>query len=404
MRAHSISQATLADGRELYYFDDAAVDAADGGPGGTDAAAQRLGSRRPGFADRRAPGARSAAGELRFDALTGEWVAIAAHRQSRTHLPPADECPLCPSTPENPSEIPAPDYDVVVFENRFPSLGPDVGQLPAQPEWGTSVPAYGRCEVVSFTQDHTGSFSSLGEVRARTVVEAWAARTAALSALPGIRQVFPFENRGAQIGVTLHHPHGQIYAYPYVPPRAAVLAAAARKYYDDAGGRDTLTGSLLRAERTDGSRMVLEGRHFSAYVPFAARWPLEVHLVPHRQVADLAGLDGGEKDELARLYLDLLRRLDALYPTPTPYIAAWQQAPLDKLLRPAGYLHLQLTSPRRAADKLKYLAGSEAAMGAFINDTTPEAVAERLRDAADAAADTTAVGTTGTTRTEGSTR
>ena len=219
---------------------------------------------------------------------------------------------------ERRSEIPAPDYDVVVFENRFPSLGPDLGQLPEQPAWGTRVPAYGRCEVVSFTPDHTGSFAGLGEARARTVVEAWAVRTAVLSALPGIRQVFPFENRGAEIGVTLHHPHGQIYAYPYLPPRAAVLAAAARKYYDDAGRRDTLTGSLLRAERTDGSRMVLEGRHFSAYVPFAARWPLEVHLVPHRQVPDLAALHGDERDELAQLYLDLLRRLDALYPTPTP--------------------------------------------------------------------------------------
>ena len=374
MRANSITQGTLADGRELYYFDDAAGEAA------ADSGTRR---RRPrAHDDRRELDGRAAAGELRFDALTGEWVAIAAHRQSRTHLPPADECPLCPSTSANPSEIPAPDYDVVVFENRFPSLGPDLGQLPAQPAWGTSVPAYGRCEVVSFTPDHTGSFGGLGEVRARTVVEAWAVRTAALSALPGIRQVFPFENRGAEIGVTLHHPHGQIYAYPYLPPRAAVLAVAARKHYDDAGGRDTLTGSLLRAERTDGSRMVLEGRHFSAYVPFAARWPLEVHLVPHRQVPDLAALDGEERDELAQLYLDLLRRLDALYPTPTPYIAAWQQAPLDSLLRPAGYLHLQLTSPRRAADKLKYLAGSEAAMGAFINDTTPEAVAARLRDAA----------------------
>jgi UDPglucose--hexose-1-phosphate uridylyltransferase len=106
-----------------------------------------------------------------------------------------------------------------------------------------------------------------------------------------------------------------------------------------------------------------------------------VHLVPHRHVPDLAALDNAERDELARLYLDLLQRLDALYPTPTPYIAAWQQAPLDPALRRAGYLHLQLTSPRRAPDKLKYLAGSEAAMGAFINDTTPEVVAARLRDA-----------------------
>jgi UDPglucose--hexose-1-phosphate uridylyltransferase len=233
--------------------------------------------------------------------------------------------------------------------------------------------------VVTFTPEHTGSFSGLTETRSRTVVEAWAHRTAALSALPGIKQVFPFENRGADIGVTLHHPHGQIYAYPYVTPRAAVMGAAARKFYDDAGGRQTLTGSLLRAEREDGSRMVMESDSFSAYVPFAARWPLEIHLVPHRHVPDLAALSGEEKDELAHVYLDLLKRLDALYPTPTPYISAWHQAPVDTLLRPASYLHLQLTSPRRAADKLKFLAGSEAAMGAFINDTTPELVAERLR-------------------------
>ncbi|WP_346959479.1 galactose-1-phosphate uridylyltransferase [uncultured Arthrobacter sp.] len=377
MCANSITRGTLADGREFFYF----ADAGGHGRGRSGAGGGAGGGALRAPADRRTLDGRGPAGELRFDALTGEWVAIAAHRQSRTHLPPAEECPLCPSTPERRSEIPAPDYDVVVFENRFPSLGPDLGHLPEQPAWGSRVPAFGRCEVVSFTPDHAGSFAGLGEARARTVVEAWAVRTAALSALPGIRQVFPFENRGAEIGVTLHHPHGQIYAYPYLPPRAAVLAAAARKYYDDAGRRDTLTGSLLRAERTDGSRMVLEGRHFSAYVPFAARWPLEVHLVPHRQVPDLAALHGDERDELAQLYLDLLRRLDALYPTPTPYIAAWQQAPLDKVLRPAGYLHLQLTSPRRAADKLKYLAGSEAAMGAFINDTTPEEVAARLRGA-----------------------
>lgn len=360
----SITSTSLADGRELFYFDDAGSCRA------------RSVEETP---DLRDLPARAEPGEVRFDALTGEWVAVAAHRQTRTHLPPADQCPICPTTASNPSEIPAPDYDVVVFENRFPSLGPAAGPVPDNAGWGTTAPAFGRCEVVTFTPEHTGSFSGLTETRARTVVEAWAHRTAALSALPGTKQVFPFENRGADIGVTLHHPHGQIYAYPYVTPRAAVMGAAAGKFYDDAGGRQTLTGSLLKAEREDGSRMVLESDNFSAYVPFAARWPLEVHLVPHRQVPDLAGLTGAEKDELAHVYLDLLKRLDALYPTPTPYISAWHQAPVDRLFRPSGYLHLQLTSPRRAADKLKFLAGSEAAMGAFINDTTPELVAERLR-------------------------
>ncbi|MFF2345273.1 galactose-1-phosphate uridylyltransferase [Pseudarthrobacter sp. NPDC058119] len=362
-----ITSTNLSDGRELFYFD-------DGGNSGPRAAHSTT--------DQRGLPLRAEPGEVRFDALTDEWVAIAAHRQSRTHLPPADQCPICPTTPGNASEIPAGDYDVVVFENRFPSLGPALGQVPENAAWGTKGPAYGRCEVVSFTPDHTGSFSGLSEERSRTVVEAWAQRTAALSAMAGIKQVFPFENRGADIGVTLHHPHGQIYAYPYVTPRAGVLGAAARKYYDARDGRDTLTGSLLRAEREDGSRMVVEGKHFSAYVPFAARWPLEIHLVPHRQVPDIASLGLEEKDELAHVYLDLLKRVDALYPTPTPYISAWHQAPLDAVLRPAGYFHLQLTSPRRAADKLKYLAGSEAAMGAFINDTTPEIVAERLRTVA----------------------
>ena len=355
---------TLSDGRELMYFDDA---------GTTTPRTAEFTTDHRGLPPRGEPG------EVRFDALTGEWVAVAAHRQARTHLPPADQCPICPTTDSNASEIPAADYDVVVFENRFPSLGPALGSVPADPGWGTKGPAYGRCEVVSFTPEHTGSFSGLSPERSRTVIEAWAQRTAALSSMTGIKQVFPFENRGADIGVTLHHPHGQIYAYPYVTPRAGVLGATARKYYDAKDGNETLTGSLLRAEREDGSRMVLEGTHFSAYVPFAARWPLEIHLVPHRHVPDLAALNGDEKDELAQVYLDLLKRVDALYPTPTPYISAWHQAPLDKVLRPAGYLHLQLTSPRRAADKLKYLAGSEAAMGAFINDTTPESVAERLR-------------------------
>ena len=141
-------------------------------------------------------------------------------------------------------------------------------------------------------------------------------------------------------------------------------------------------GELLRSESEAGDRMVLQGRHFSAYVPYAARWPLEVHLVPHRQVPDLAALSAAERDELAVLYPDLLARLDRLYPTPTPYIAAWHQAPVNDADRQAGWLHLQLTSPRRAEDKLKYLAGSEAAMGAFINDVPAEKAAARLREAA----------------------
>lgn len=358
----------LADGREAVFFSDRGAPPVEQ------------------VSDPRPLDPRSGHGEVRFDRLTGEWVAVAAHRQTRTYLPPADQCPLCPSTGDRESEIPAEDFDVVVFENRFPSLGPDLGVLPGtEPPaqrglWGRPSPAVGRCEVVVFTPEHRGSFASLPFERARTVVEAWARRTEALSAMTGVRHVFPFENRGEQIGVTLHHPHGQIYAYPYPAPHAARLAARSRAHLE-ATGRP-LMGELLADETAAGDRMVVAGEHFSAYVPYAARWPLEVHLVPHRQVPDLAALDGEERDELAVLYRDLVRRVDRLWATPTPYIAAWHQTPVTAADREAGWLHLQLTSPRRSEDKLKFLAGSEAAMGAFINDVPAEQTAARLREAA----------------------
>jgi UDPglucose--hexose-1-phosphate uridylyltransferase len=362
--------ALLADGRELFYYDDAATSL------GPDRAL-----------DERALDARPVTATMRQDVLTQEWVSVAALRQNRVFLPPADEDPLAPQSAGNPSEVPAV-YDVAVFENRSPSFGPALADDAEDPPRGlddlaelgidrtrTSV---GRCEVVCFSPETTGSFGTQSESRARTVIEAWADRTAALSALPGVEQVFPFENRGEQIGVTLHHPHGQIYAYPFVTPRTTRVLAAI-----DAAGSG-LFSRILDAERS-GPRVVLAGDHWTAFVPFAARWPIEVHLMPHRQVPDLAATSAEERDELALLYRRLLRGVDALYDTPTPYIAAWHQAPVH-LGRDTVRLHLELTSPRRSADRLKYLAGSEAAMGAWVGDVPPEQAAEQIRAAIERAA------------------
>lgn len=363
--------ARLADDRELLYYDD---------PGTTLPAERRV--------DERDLAARPETASMRRDVLTGDWISVAAARQSRVVMPPADLDPLAPQSPTNPSELPSA-YDVAVFENRSPSFGPALdeafGGAPAAsdpprglddldaPGLGRSRTSVGRCEVVCFSPERTGSFGTQTVTRARTVIEAWADRTAALSALPGVRQVFVFENRGAEIGVTLQHPHGQIYAYPYVTPRTKQLLAAI-----DREGADLF--ERIIAFEAAGPRVLLEGEHWVAYVPFAARWPIEVHLAPRRHVADFAGLSAAERDELAPLYLRLLRGVDALYGTPTPYIAAWHQAPVG-VGRDSARLHLQLTSPRRGADKLKFLAGSEAAMGAWIADIPPEQSAERLREA-----------------------
>jgi UDPglucose--hexose-1-phosphate uridylyltransferase len=322
---------------------------------------------------------------MRFDVLTGEWVAIAAHRMDRTFLPPANMCPLCPTgRGSEPSEIPAPDYDVVVFENRFPSFAQEVAtdvapSVDGNPLW-PQRPATGRCEVVCFTSDHHASFGSLPVERVRTVIEAWANRTAELSALPGVEQVFPFENRGTEIGVTLEHPHGQIYAYPFVTPRTAQLLTRAGSHRQRTG-RD-LMGDVLDSERKAGERVVLDGEHWTAFVPAAARWPVEAHLVPHRAVPDLAALERAERDELAVLYRSLLQRFEGYFgqpEDPPPYIAGWHQAPVHTG-RDLTRLHLRLFSLRRAPGKLKYLAGSESGMGAWINDAAPERIAARLRE------------------------
>lgn len=350
----------LADGCRLTYFD------AGTGP-------------RRDFADHRRIARVPDPSELRWDPIAGEWVIVAAHRQDRTYQPAATDCPLCPSREGNLTEVPAPDYDVVVFENRFPALsaveGP--GPFPGDPHGPFRTRrGFGFCEVVSFTPEHAGSFADLAPGQAGLVVDALAERTRDLSARPGIEQVFCFENRGQDIGVTLDHPHGQIYAYPFVTPRTERMIRMASAHRQDTGRN--LFEDVLHAERASGTRIVAETPEWTAFVPHAARWPYEVHVYPTRRVPDLTGLSDTQKCQFVDIYLDLLHRFDRLFDDPTPYISAWHQAPVHQG-RDEFALHLQLFTVRRSSDRLKYLAGSESGMGAFTNDIGPEAAAERLR-------------------------
>ncbi|MFF7074724.1 galactose-1-phosphate uridylyltransferase [Streptomyces pseudovenezuelae] len=344
----------LADGRELIYYDlrdDTVRDAVD-----------------------RRPLERTVTtSEVRRDPLLGDSVAIASHRQGRIYHPPKDECPLCPSQGERLSEIPDSSYDAVVFENRFPSLAGDSG----------------RCEVVCFTSDHNASFADLTEEQARLVLDAWTDRTSELSHLPSVEQVFCFENRGAEIGVTLGHPHGQIYAYPFTTPRTALMLRSLAAHKEATGG-ENLFDAIVESELA-GERVVLDSEHWVAFVPYAAHWPYEVHLYPKRRVPDLLGLDEEARTEFPKVYLELLRRFDRIFgenEPPTPYIAAWHQAPFGALEEFEGVsrddfaLHLELFTIRRTSGKLKFLAGSESGMNVFINDIRPEAAAQRLREVA----------------------
>lgn len=221
------------------------------------------------------------------------------------------------------------------------------------------------------------------------MLDAWTDRTSELSHLPSVEQVFCFENRGAEIGVTLQHPHGQIYAYPFTTPRTALMLRQVAAHKEATGG-ENLFDAVLERERAD-ERIVLESEHWVAFVPYAAHWPYEVHLYPKRRVPDLLGLDEAARTEFPQVYLELLKRFDRIFgegEPPTPYIAAWHQAPFgqleefDGVTRDDFALHLELFTIRRTSGKLKFLAGSESGMNVFINDVPPERAAQRLREVA----------------------
>lgn len=354
---------SLADGRQILYY------------------STEPGAGRAAYADKRDLGGRVSAGELRYDVLRDEWVAVSAGRSGRPNLPVA--CPLCPSEGDELTEIPAPDYEVAVFENRFPSFGgfDEPGPLaPTEIPEGleTAVPASGRCEVVVFSDDHDSSLVDLSPERVALIVRALAQRTAELSARGDIAQVFCFENRGVEVGVTLHHPHGQIYGYPYVTPQTRKYLAAAKRHKETTG-RDLFDDII--ASESAGPRVIAENDHWIAFTPYAARWPFEVQVYPKARFADLAELPEEYIEAFAPLYLDLLKRCDAAYPgEQMPYMAGWHQAPVGDG-REFGRLRLELVSIRRGPGRVKFLASSESVMGGWVHDLGPETSADILKGA-----------------------
>ena len=309
--------------------------------------------------------------ELRWNPTVREWVSTASHRQDRPQMP-ENWCPFCPGSGRVPD-----DYDVLIYPNDFPAFSIP----PAEPsvkgdDFYRVAPSLGKCDVVLYHPDHTKSLPQLSLNHLARLVRLWRKRYQELKRTPGIRYVLIFENKGAVIGVTMPHPHGQIYAFPFIPPRLEKELAAARAY--KVSKRRCLYCDILKKERRARLRVVAENSAFTAFVPFYARWPYEVHILARRHVESIDRFRPSEERALGEILKWITRKYDNLYGFSFPYMMLLHQAPVEGR-HPYFHFHVEFYPPHRSKNKLKYLAGVETGAGSFLNDSLAEEKAAELR-------------------------
>lgn len=309
---------------------------------------------------------------LRWNAMRGEFVSISASRQDRPFLPPREYCPLCPSQKGSDgtvfaTEVPSSDrlYSWAVFENMFPGLSQAEGKHT------------GRCEVVLYSPRHDSTLAQEPLSQIEGLVSVWQDRCAEIAKDPNIDFIFLFENKGTEIGVTLHHPHGQIYAFNHVPPFVLSEHKMSADHHSKTG--ECLICSITKDELKAADRIVFETHNIVAFVPFAARYPYEVHITTRQHRPLIQQLTDDERRDLAIALKTILLKYDKLFDFPMPYIMAHHQARARDTNCADYHWHIELYPPYRTAKKLKYLAGVESGTGFFINDTFPEEKAAELR-------------------------
>jgi UDPglucose--hexose-1-phosphate uridylyltransferase len=309
--------------------------------------------------------------QLRWHALLRQWVVVTTARQNRPQMP-ANWCPFDPGSGRVPDQ-----YDVYLYRNDFPAFSPDSPPFEPVPGLFAETGPRGACDVVLYSPEHTLPPSKLTLENWRKVVDLWTERTRHHAENPDIASVAVFENCGESVGVTMPHPHGQIYAMPFTPPLMEKELASARQFADANGGA-CLFCRLLEEELKNKSRLVAQNNHFTTFVPYAARFPAEVWISSRRHVRTLIEFNEAERASLAESISIIRRKYDALYGFMLPLMMSVRQAPLRQPDAPY-HLYVQFLPLQRSATKLKYLASIETAYGTFLADTAPEEMAEILR-------------------------
>jgi UDPglucose--hexose-1-phosphate uridylyltransferase len=292
--------------------------------------------------------------ELRWHPLLEQWVAVTSHRQDRPQMP-ADWCPFCPGSGRVPEA-----YDVYLYPNDFPAFSFDDPGAP------------GACDVVLYSPEHDRLPSELPVEQWERVIELWTRRTAGLERDPRVKHVAIFENAGEAVGVTMPHPHGQIYALPFVPPRLERELSSALAF--EQRERKCLYCRILDDEQREGTRVIAENSSFVAFAPSFARFPYETLIYSRRHVAGLDGLAADERRDLATIILKMRKKYDGLFRNPMPLMMRVHQT---------THFYIEFLPLQRSLTKLKYLAAVESTLGTFLNDVVPEEAAAALRAVAE---------------------
>ncbi len=310
--------------------------------------------------------------ELRYNPLTDEWIIVSAETQKRPVQPSQQSCPICVGGVELPEE-----YDLVSFENRFPALKRNPPQVSSESDIFMKERSFGICEVVVYTSKHDVALPGMPLRQIEKLVEMWVDRTVELFSHEFVEYVFIFENRGKEVGASLSHPHGQIYAFPFLSKRILAKVEAFSKWHAQRGSCPVC--DVVAEEVKTKKRVVFETDSFVSLVPFYARFPFEVHVYPKRHVTSLPELTSQERAELARHLKIITLKYDGLYGQEFPYMMMFFQAPMKRLDAELFHLHVEFNPPKRDKDKIKWMASVETGTWAFINPMVPEQAAEVLR-------------------------
>ncbi|MDY3928652.1 MAG: galactose-1-phosphate uridylyltransferase [Clostridia bacterium] len=313
--------------------------------------------------------------ELRWNPLTKDWVMIASHRQNRPQMP-KDWCPFCPGSGKVPDK-----FKVYKYDNDFPALS----QNPPEPDdVETNIyktqPSYGKCEVILYSPEHTVTLPELPVNHIRELVDLWTERFNELSKDEKIKYVFIFENRGAAVGVTMPHPHGQIYGYPFIPKKIELEINSFKEHREETG--HCLMCDMLKDEVEAKSRIITENDDFIVFLPFFSEYPYGVYIASKRHFQNLNDMTEKEKNSLASILKETAGTLDSLFDFAFPYMMCMYQNPVNtEENTDFHHFHIAFYPPMRSADKIKYCASSETGAWAHCNPTAPEEKAEELRAA-----------------------